>query len=207
MDDAVLRTWLAGALADYSRRFPGERWLVDRVAALEDRVHTGLDLRNRGRLPYHLTASAIVVDDEQALLVWHHALGKWLQPGGHLDPGETPWDGARRETAEEAGVLSIGSAMGCSEPQPLDIDLHPIPASSLKQEPAHFHLDLRFLLGVSPISSDAAVVTVQAGSARWVNIAEGSHELDRLDLDPSLQRALGKAREELVPDERPDAVD
>lgn len=30
--------------------------------------------------------------------------GKWTTPGGHLDPGEKPIDGARRELLEEAGL-------------------------------------------------------------------------------------------------------
>ncbi|RCV52795.1 NUDIX hydrolase [Marinitenerispora sediminis] len=31
--------------------------------------------------------------------------GHWLLPGGHVDPGETAEDAARREAAEEAGVV------------------------------------------------------------------------------------------------------
>jgi 8-oxo-dGTP pyrophosphatase MutT (NUDIX family) len=33
----------------------------------------------------------------------HRVLGIWVQPGGHIDSGETPWDAAVRETAEETG--------------------------------------------------------------------------------------------------------
>ena len=30
------------------------------------------------------------------VLLKHKRLGFWLQPGGHIDPGETPWDAAKR---------------------------------------------------------------------------------------------------------------
>ncbi len=34
-----------------------------------------------------------------------HEAGKWSIPGGHLDPGETPFEGIFRELREEAGIL------------------------------------------------------------------------------------------------------
>ncbi|MGC9666479.1 NUDIX hydrolase [Planosporangium sp. 12N6] len=53
----------------------------------------------------HFTASAIVFDDhERALLVHHNKLGRWLYPGGHIDPDEDPAQAAQREVVEETGV-------------------------------------------------------------------------------------------------------
>src|SRR5262249_57018267 len=39
----------------------------------------------------HLTASAVVasVSGDRVLLLHHRKLDRWLQPGGHGDPGET----------------------------------------------------------------------------------------------------------------------
>lgn len=33
--------------------------------------------------------------------------GEWGFPKGHLDPGETPWQAALRECAEESGIASV----------------------------------------------------------------------------------------------------
>jgi 8-oxo-dGTP pyrophosphatase MutT (NUDIX family) len=54
--------------------------------------------------PVHVTGSAIVLGPRGVLLLRHRRLGIWLQPGGHLDAGETPWDAALRESAEETGL-------------------------------------------------------------------------------------------------------
>jgi ADP-ribose pyrophosphatase YjhB (NUDIX family) len=49
----------------------------------------------------------------------HRVLGIWVQPGGHIDSGETPWDAAVRETAEETGLVgwfSWDEALAIAEP-------------------------------------------------------------------------------------------
>lgn len=86
--------------------------------------------------PVHVTGSAIVVttDRSRVLLHKHKRLGLWLQPGGHIDPGELPWDGALRETVEETGLPAVlaGSEL-------VHVDVHPGPRG-------HTHLDLRYLV-------------------------------------------------------------
>ena len=86
--------------------------------------------------PVHVTGSAVVVGPNGVILVKHKSLGIWLQPGGHIEPGETPWDGARREAHEETG-LDVTFAGG--SPQLVHVDVHPGPRG-------HTHLDLRYLV-------------------------------------------------------------
>jgi 8-oxo-dGTP pyrophosphatase MutT (NUDIX family) len=87
--------------------------------------------------PTHVTGSAIVRDDDgRVLLHRHKRLGIWLQPGGHLDPGEQPWDAAVRETREETGVRTAHAGAG---PSLVHVPLHEGPRG-------HVHLDLRYLL-------------------------------------------------------------
>jgi 8-oxo-dGTP pyrophosphatase MutT (NUDIX family) len=49
--------------------------------------------------------SVLVWDDDGRLLLVRGAdTGTWQMIGGAVEPGESPWDAARRETAEETGL-------------------------------------------------------------------------------------------------------
>lgn len=47
---------------------------------------------------------ALIAPDGSTLLVDHINAGRYLPPGGHVEPGEHPVDTARRETREELGI-------------------------------------------------------------------------------------------------------
>src|SRR6266540_3835261 len=71
----------------------------------------------------HLTASALVVSatGERVLLLHHRKLDRWLQPGGHGDPGETSGEQvALREAHEETGLpgLTLHPGARRSRPRP-----------------------------------------------------------------------------------------
>jgi 8-oxo-dGTP pyrophosphatase MutT (NUDIX family) len=139
----------------------------------------------------HLTGSAITVsaDGSRFLLLHHRKLGRWLQPGGHGDPGEaTGEEVALREAFEESGVA--GLLLHPSAPRPLDVDVHDIPARG--GEPAHEHLDLRYLV-VAPGGAAVAPNLAELHEVRWVPW----DEVDLLGPDHGLRRALAKARRHL----------
>lgn len=141
------------------------------------------------RLPDgHLTGSAVIVSaaGDGVLLLHHRKLGRWLQPGGHAAPGERAGERvALREAREETGIDRL--ALHPCAPRPLDVDVHPIPARD--GEPAHRHLDLRYLV-VAPPGAVLRRAAAEARALRWFRWAE----LPALDLDPGLRRALGAAR-------------
>ncbi len=96
---------------------------------------------SRSCLEGHITGSAFIVNParNRSLFVSHKKLGRWLQPGGHCEEGETAFEAACREAREETG-LEVSPLLGA---RLFDIDVHPIPAR--EGVPAHLHYDLRYL--------------------------------------------------------------
>ena len=116
-----------------------ERVSIEQFLAELDRLERPFD---QGADLVHVTGSAIVVGPRGVLLLRHKRLGIWLQPGGHIEPGETPWGAARREGEEETGLqLDFEDRAGADagEPALVHVDVH-------AGGRGHTHLDLRYLL-------------------------------------------------------------
>ncbi|GAA2222242.1 NUDIX hydrolase [Streptomyces amakusaensis] len=129
-------------IAAYLDRYPEDEHALEAVLGLIDGVG---DLTSRKTLPGHITAGAVLVGaDGRVLHILHNATGKWLLPGGHLEPSdETLLRAAGRELAEETGIPP--HLVTPEGETPLHIDIHPIDANPAKDEPAHQHFDFRFL--------------------------------------------------------------
>jgi 8-oxo-dGTP pyrophosphatase MutT (NUDIX family) len=102
------------------------------------------DLFARGDSLAHVTASAWILNEEctHALLIEHAKYFKFCPPGGHIDPFEMPIDACLREAGEEVGLKKLQVIVS----EIFDIDIHRIPASAKKNEPAHWHIDVRYAL-------------------------------------------------------------
>jgi len=127
--------------------------------------------------PTHVTASGIVVGQRGTVLHLHKRLGIWMQPGGHIDAGETPPVAAQREATEELGLTVEHPASG---PLLIHLDVH-------EAALGHAHLDLRYLL----LGADAEPQPPpdESPEARWFDWGEA------LDIaDPALRDALPVAR-------------
>ena len=156
---AMLRLYVAG----------DDREEADRCAMLRLAEELEQPL-SRTQVRAHFTASAFVVDEtgERACLVEHAKLGRMLQPGGHVESADSCLeDAALREAREETG---LDLELHPRAPRPFDLDIHAI--SAIADEPAHFHLDVRYLV----IGRGRPV-----GSAAWLPLgAAGDGSVARL---------------------------
>ena len=127
--------------SDVVARVPVDQREADSVVAFLaafDRLEAPLD---QDVDVVHVTGSGIVVGPRGVVLLEHKRLGIWLQPGGHIDPGETPWDAALRESREETGldVRFSGPVDDAGVPELIHVDVH-------AGGRGHTHLDLRYLI-------------------------------------------------------------
>lgn len=140
------------------------------IAALEhhvgDLLARGCDPFSQEADPVHITGSAIVVGRRGTILLHHRRLGIWVQPGGHVDPGEAPWEAALREANEETG-LDLGFYEGHVEL--VHVDVH-------AGGRGHTHLDLRYLL-----SGDDGDPAPAAGESQQVHWFDWPRAITRAD--------------------------
>ncbi|GIF69029.1 NUDIX hydrolase [Asanoa ishikariensis] len=136
---------VAEVVAGYLARNPTE---ADRLAPLTGALaaKAGPDIVSRKTfVPGHVTASAVVLDPAGRMLhIRHNVFNRWLQPGGHLEPGDTTLLGAaRREVEEETGIPS--HLLTLADETPCDVGVHAIAANPARSEAAHHHFDVRYL--------------------------------------------------------------
>ena len=121
--------------------------------------------------PTHVTASGIVVGRRGTVLHRHKRLGIWMQPGGHIDAGESPAEAALREATEELGLAVEHPATG---PLLIHLDVH-------QAAHGHTHLDLRYLL----LGADADPLPPpdESPDARWCSWDEALAMADAALID------------------------
>ncbi len=144
-----------------------ERLSIERFLAAFDALESPFDQESD---PIHVTGSGIVTGPRGVVLLEHKRLGIWLQPGGHIDPGETPWDAALRETREETGlVVSFAGPFDAEGvPELVHVDVH-------EGGRGHTHLDLRYL--------------IEGGDADPDPPEEESQQIDWFEWDAAIDRA------------------
>lgn len=130
---------------EYLRIYP-ETEINEKISKL---FTSDTSITSRKNIFGHITASAIVLDStlSKILLVEHKKLGKFIQPGGHIDEADASFcDAAKREVTEETGYRDLMYIPVFEKNDvPIDIDIHIIPENPKKNESEHFHFDFRFV--------------------------------------------------------------
>ena len=129
----------------------------------------------------HVTGSAWVLSkgEDQALLLLHAKLDKWLQPGGHSDGNSNTCSVALREAVEETGIK-----VELASPAIFDLDIHEIPARG--PQPRHLHYDVRFAMWADP--NHPPRFSEESREILWVPL----EEIERYTLEESILRMVHK---------------
>jgi len=173
------RQFLTHKLAQYTASDPHEKTMLNDIIRFVDEHANCFE---RSLSIGHITGSAWIVDQQRthALLTHHRKLNRWLQLGGHSDGDSNTLAVALREGREESGLQALRPVSEAI----FDVDVHLIPAR--KNEPDHYHYDVRFLL--------------EADRHAPLTISDESHNLAWLPLekiitlaaDESIQRMVNK---------------
>jgi len=133
----------------------------------------------------HFTVSVYIFSKEEpdrVLLLFHKKHQKWMQPGGHIEQFENPLEAAAREVREETGIdieAYLQPARKLSNDvlelqAPASLQQQPIPAQG--DDPAHYHLDLGYVVKVphsipTPANNESMMVN-------WFTL----EQLDKLEM-------------------------
>ncbi|WP_051814204.1 NUDIX hydrolase [Kitasatospora sp. MBT63] len=183
---AALHADAVRALAAWAAEGPAQRQLrqnyLDHLAAHPDGLW-------RACLPAHITASAVVVDPaaRRVLLTLHPKVGRWLQMGGHCEPGDPDLaSAALREATEESGIPDLELLALDGGPAPVKLDRHQVRCSG-KDRPENTHLDVQYV-ALAPAGA-TALISEESLDLRWF----GYDELPELT-DSSVRELVAIAR-------------
>lgn len=149
------------------------------------------------------TATVYIVQDERVLLIYHKKLKKWLPPGGHIDPNETPPEAALREAKEETGLtvellkeenVWIERWNAKSIERPFMCLLEEIPAHG--SQPTHQHIDM--IYAGRPKAGEIAENTRETAGIRWFTLAD----IEQLEPDVEIFAETIEVIRELIAKEK-----
>lgn len=131
----------------------------------------------------HFTATTYLFnpDFSKTLLLKHPKFKNWIPPGGHMDANETPEEAARREIAEEIGVLDVNflnnnNNLDFSDSR-AEMLLQPHFIMSQIIEKDHFHLDMIFFATIDEKEYNSP----EGHDLKWMTLNEVTNEPEMFD--------------------------
>ncbi len=126
----------------------------------------------------HFTVSGFVSDGGRTALHWHR-IGKWLPPGGHIEPDEDPVQAVLREVLEETGieveVLPAAPPYPHTQPPqlppPVTIGVYDLGADAHCAGP-HQHIDFVYFTRPFRRAEAGASPTLPDDGQQWLWVAE-----------------------------------
>jgi 8-oxo-dGTP pyrophosphatase MutT (NUDIX family) len=164
---------------DLDRITPVDEREANSLVLTLDRLTWPGDPFSESENDHHVTASAFVVSSRGVILHLHRRLGIWVQPGGHVDPGESAPAACVRETLEETGLV----VRHLESPLLFHVDVHPGPKG-------HTHYDLRYVVLADPF--DPTPPDDESPEVYWFDFEEAPRRAE-----PTLSAALVKLGESM----------
>ncbi len=129
------------------------------------------------------TVSAFVILEKQGqepkiLMHIHKKLHKLLQPGGHVELNETPWQSVCHELAEETGydIDQLRILQPDVRPGAIgDAVVHPMPAYVLTHgfdDFDHYHTDQGYVFVTNQLPRDDVDNATESTDLRWMSVDE-----------------------------------
>lgn len=125
-------------------------------------------------------ASVFIIDPNtlKILLVHHKKFHKWVQPGGHIESGETPEEAAVREVYEETGIKV--NLLGEHFPRESDF-IKPMGIQCNRNLRGEIHIDILYT-GVPRDSIEVTINPDENDGVKWFS----REELNNLDVFPDI---------------------
>ena len=97
---------------------------IEKLNQIKNFLNTNDNCFCRTNLKGHITAGALIIDNNCNVLMNHHKkLNKWLHFGGHSDGDKNSLNVAKREVMEECGITEFDDLNG----KIFDVYVHLIP--------------------------------------------------------------------------------